>query len=147
MKVADLQEILAQVSRLLESAGGRGAAELATFRESLDPFRDLTAKQFANEIQKLLDTVQAKPKSARKAGKTIVDVGGLVREVQDLYAQASDPRTTMEQIEQLTQRLEPLTKDGLVQVAEGIELVGMKNKGKKGDILAAIRQRIVARKG
>jgi hypothetical protein len=43
-------------------------------------------------------------------------------------------------------RLEPLTKDALVKVAEGIELVITKSKGKK-DIVAMIRQRILSRKG
>lgn len=113
MKVSDLQDILSHVAQLLDSAGGRGAAELATFRESLDPFRDLTAKQFAAQLQKLLESPQGTPKPARKAGKAGVDLAGLVREVQDLYAQASDPRTTIEQIEEVTQRLGKLTKEQL----------------------------------
>lgn len=149
MKVADLQEILAHVGRMLEAAGSRGAAaELTAFRECLEPFREQTAKQFANELRKLTEAVAAKPKVARRSGKApAIDVDSMVREVQDLYARAPDPSTTVEQIEETLKRLELLTKDALVQVAEGIGLVGMKGKSKKGDIVAAIRQRIVSRKG
>lgn len=148
MKVADLQEILSHLGRLFESAGSKAAAELEAFRECLEPFRELTAKQLATELRKLTEPGQAQPRPPRKPTKApAVDVDSMVREVQVLYSQATDPGTTIERIDETTKRLEPLTKDALVRVAEGIELVGMKNKGKKTDIVAAIRQRILSRKG
>lgn len=148
MKVSDLQDILILVGQLLQSAGGSktAAAELADFRESLEPFRDLSAKQLAAELRKLIEGSQAKPKAPRPGKTVAVDLAGVVREVQGLYAQAADPNTTVEQIEDAVKRLEPLAKDAVVKVAEGIELVVTKSKTKK-DIVAMIRQRILGRKG
>lgn len=148
MKVSDLQDLLTHVGHLLESAGGRGAAELAEFRESLQPFRDFTAKEFSKQLVKLANPDQPKPKAGGRKGKAgAVDLDALQRQVQHLYASAPDQSTTIEQIDEAMQRLEPLTKDALVMVAESIGLVGMKNLKKKADIVSAIRQRIVARKG
>ena len=70
----------------------------------------------------------------------------MLREVEGLYAQAADPSTTVEQIEDAMRRLEPLTRDAVVKVAEAIELVVTKGKSKK-DVVAMIRQRILGRKG
>jgi hypothetical protein len=58
----------------------------------------------------------------------------------------ADPAVTGEQIDALVGRLGGLTKDGLVTVADAIDLKGMKAK-KKDDILGAMRQRFHARKG
>ena len=147
MKVSDLQDILSHVGHLLESAGGRGATELMAFRECLDPFREMTAKQLTSELRKLTEAKEAKPKAPRRTAKAPLDVDGMVREAQDVYGRATDPSVTVEQIEEMAKRLEALTKDALVRVAEGIELVGMKSKKTKGEIVAAIRQRILSRKG
>jgi hypothetical protein len=149
MTVADLQDILAHIGQVLQSAGSKApAAELTAFRESLEPFRQLGAKQFASQLTKLFEASQAPPKPPRRAGRApAADVDSLLREVQDLYARTPEASTTIEQIEEAMKRLEPLTKDALIKVAEGIGLVGMKGKGKKGDIVKEIRHRITSRKG
>lgn len=59
---------------------------------------------------------------------------------------AAEPSTTDAVIDQQTTSLGLLSKDGLVAVAEGIQLMGMKAKTKDA-IVAAIRQRIRARRG
>ncbi len=72
MKVADLQDMLSVIRQLLASAGGKGAAELDDFRAALEPFRELTAKQLANELCKLTEKPKPagnKPKPPAKKAK------------------------------------------------------------------------------
>lgn len=151
MKVSDLQVILLRLDELLQTAGGKRPGELAAFREGLEPFRDLTIKRFAAELRRLTDPDKADHPPAlprkSKAGKTSgLDVDEIAREVQTLYFRAAAPETTIDMIEETAKRLESLTKDALVKVAEGIELIGMDHK-KKGSIVVAIKQRILSRKG
>ena len=162
MKVADLQQHLADLGRLLEASGAKTvAADLAAIRDGLGPFRELPLKGFAEFLARAEAYSRgevplappkggrssgSKPASSRAAKTPAPDVGILAREVRELYDRVADPAVTAEQIDALAGRLGGLTKDGLVAVAEVIDLKGMKAKTKP-DILGAIRQRFHARKG
>jgi hypothetical protein len=160
MKVADLQQHLADLARLLEASGARPvAADLAAIREGLAPFRDLPLKGFADflvraeaysrgevPITPAPGGRRAAPSRPAKSKAPAGDADALGRETHDLYERAADPAVTPEQIDALAARLGALSKDGLAAVAERIGLKGMKAKS-KGAIQEAIRQRIIARKG
>src|SRR5262249_6106040 len=110
-------------------------------------FRGLTLKQFAGDLRRLTDSGQPTKSRKGRAGKIpTVSEDEMVRDVQGLYSRAAAPDTTYGQIDEMAKRLESLTKPALVRVAEGVELHGMANK-KKDAIVAAIRQRLMSRKG
>jgi hypothetical protein len=162
MKVADLQQHLADLRRLLEASGARAGAvaELVSVNNALAPFRDHSLKDFAAFLVRAEafsrgEVPVAQPKGRRAgagaaggsaAKATATDVGALAREIRALYDRAADPTVTAETINHAAGRLGGLDKAGLVEVAEGIDLKGMKSKT-KGGILDAIRQRIISRKG
>ena len=158
MKVADLQQHLADLARLLDSAGVKKevVGDLNAIRDGLSPFRDLPLKGFADFLTRAeayrsggeVPVTPPKAKAARTSAKTAataaVDVQAVARQVRQLYDQAADLSATEESMEAALSRLEPLDKKGLVAVAEAIELKGVGSKSKP-QIAAAIRQRIVAR--
>ena len=160
MKVADLQQHLGDMARLLESAGVKRevVGDLNAIRDGLVPFRDLPLRGFADFLARAeayrsggevpMSPPKAKPqKAASKAGTTLtVEVQALARQVKHLYDQAADPSTNEASIDAILNSLEPLDKKGLVTVAEAIDLKGFGSKTKP-QIAAAIRQRILARKG
>jgi hypothetical protein len=161
MRVADLQRHLADLARLLESAGVKKevVGDLNAIRDGLAPFLDLPLRGFADFLTRAEayrrggEVPVAAPKTtARKAGGRAaaagpaVDVQAVARQVRQLYDQAADLSTTEAGIDAVLARLEPLDKKGLVAVADAIELKGVGSKTKP-QIVAAIRQRIVARKG
>jgi hypothetical protein len=74
------------------------------------------------------------------------DPQDLARQAHDLYERAADPAVTTAQIDGLVGQLGGLKKAGLVTVAEAVGLKGMKAKTNE-EIIQAIRQRIVSRKG
>jgi hypothetical protein len=153
MNVADLQQHLANLGRLLEASGAKGvAADLGAIRDGLAPFRDHSLKTFAEFLIKA-DTytkgglVPVAGGGKRRAGaeeQARGDLESLGRELQSLYERSSSPEVTTDQIDALVGRLAALPKDGLA--AEGIGLMGMKAKTKPA-IQGAIRQRILDRKG
>jgi hypothetical protein len=161
MKVADLQQHLADLGRMLEAAGAKPvAADLSAIQAGLTPFRDLPLKGFADFLVRAeaYRTGGEVPTGASKAGgsgkgapgktsaKPAPDANALAQEVRHLYDRAADPSVTTEQIDALAGRLTALPQKGLVVVAEAIDMKGMKSK-KKDDILSAIRNRIHTRKG
>jgi hypothetical protein len=162
MKVADLQQHLADLGRMLEAAGAKSVAtDLAAIQKGLSPFRELPLKGFADFLVRAEayraggEVPPVAPKSGGKgkgaaakaaAKPALPDAAALAQEVRSLYDRAADPAVTAEQIDALGGRLAGLTKDGLVAVAEAIDMRGMKSK-KKDEILAAIQNRIRTRKG
>jgi hypothetical protein len=160
MKVADLQQILVDLAPLLGTCGVKPAAlaDLKKVREGLQPFSQLSVADFASfldraETYRRNGEVPTKAlkggtgrTGARTAGRATVDANAVAQQVRALYDRAADPSTTDEHIDQQTAQLGQLSKDGLVTVAEAIELLGMKAK-KKDDIVTAIRLRIKARRG
>jgi hypothetical protein len=158
VKVSDLQKLLADLEPLLTTCGTKAAAitDLKKVREGLAPFSQLSLKDFAGFLARAeaysRGEVPVKPSrgsgSRPKPGVSPkVDATVLAQQVRALYDRAGHPSTTDEQIDSQTAELGQLSKDGLVIVAEAIGLLGMKNAKKKADIVAKIRQRILARKG
>jgi hypothetical protein len=159
MKVADLQQHLADLASLLGAAGVKRevVADLTAIRDGLAPFRDLPLKEFADfllraETYRSSGEVPSQTKGRAKAGgKTgakaaAPDVPSIAREVKELFDRAADPSITEAGIDAVLGRLALLDKKGLQAVAEAIELTGVGSKP-KAVIAAAIRQRIIARKG
>ena len=159
MKVAELQQHLADLARFLDSAGVKKeiVTDLQAIRDGMAPFRNLPLKGFAEFLLRAeayrsggeVPTKKAggKTASAKSATKAPApDVQALAQAVKQLYDQATAPATTEESIDAVLVRLQPVDKKGLLTVAEGIELKGISAKTKPA-ILAAIRQRIVDRKG
>jgi hypothetical protein len=152
VNVADLQQLLAHVSKLLETAGAKAAplSELAAFREGLAPFREHTLKKL-NELLVQADAAARGEAPPRRAGRRSSggtgrpDAESLVREVKSLYERATDPTVSEADINALAARLAPLMKDDLLSVAASIELKVAKAKT-KDHIIGEIRQRILARK-
>jgi len=159
MKVAELQQHLADLARLLETAGVKKeiVSDLNAIRDGLVPFRDLPLKAFGDFLLRAeayrssgeVPTAKAGGKKPSTKGSTKApapDVQTLAREVKHLYDQATAPSTTEASIDAVMARLAPVNQKGLVTIAEAIELKGIGSKTKPA-IIAAIRQRIVARKG
>jgi hypothetical protein len=154
MTVADLQQHLADLARLMESASARAVAgDLAAIRDALTPFRDSTLKAFAGflgraEAWSRGDVPITPARGGRGGARPAVkaDADGIVREIRALYDQAGSQAVSVEQIETAVTRLTSLSKGALVAVAEGIEMKGMKSKSKDA-ILTAVRQRLLAVKG
>lgn len=158
MKVADLQQHLTDLGRLLGAAGAKGAVgDLAALSDGLGPYRDMPLRKFADfltraEAYSRGGVPAARPKgprggAARGGGKAAApDLGALTAEVRDLYDQAPSPSVTEARIDDVLGRARTLTKPALVALAEAIELMGMKARS-KDEILKAIRQRVLARKG
>lgn len=157
MNVADLRQHLADLGKLMASSGAKPvAADLAAICDGLAPFEWVSLKDFAAFLVRADaysrgEVPVVPPKKARKvAGPTQVapdvDVEAICREMRDLYDRAADPTTTAAIVDGTIGKLNGLKKDDLIQVAAAIELKVAKSK-KAGDIIAAIRQRVIARKG
>jgi hypothetical protein len=157
VKVADLQQHLADLARLLEASGAKAVAgDLAAIGKGLAPFRELPLKSFAAFLTKAEaysggEVPLARPAGQRSAAKRAAKAPGpgaeaMANEARELYERAADPAVTLEEIDRLASRLGSLSKDGLAAVAEGIGLKGIRAKT-KGFIQEAIRSRITARKG
>jgi hypothetical protein len=157
MKVAELQDYLANLGRCLQASGAKSVAkDLETISQAMVPFRDQSLKVFADFLIRAEAYSRGElPPSGkagrgsnrpRSTGKESVDAEGVARMVRDLYDRVSDPAVTADQIEAGLQPLAKLSKDGLIAVAEAIDLKGMKSKP-KNEIIVAINQRLAARKG
>lgn len=130
MTVAQLQQVITDLARLLESAGLTRTAftEVTTFTEKLDKFRDLKLSTFADLLDRLsLDgavTAKTGGSTGRKSGSgPAVDVDAVVAEAGRLYDHASDPGIPGEQFHALVDQLDRMGKADLQRVAERI---GMK---------------------
>jgi hypothetical protein len=161
MNVADLRQHLADLSKLLASSAAKGvASDLTAISDGLAPFRELPLKEFAAFLVRaeafsrgeVPITPVKKPRSGASGSSTKMqaadspDVAALVLEVSDLYGRAADPSVTHDAIDSFVKRLSQLNKTGVQAVAQAIELKVPKSKSAK-DIISAIHQRIVARKG
>jgi hypothetical protein len=145
MTVQDLRETLTQLVALLQAADAKAATTrgLTEFVAETASFGDLTLKAFVKLAEAGRSPAAPKAKSPTKAK---ADPAALTAEVTDLYARAADSAVTEDLIRAACGRLATLAKDALVRVADGIELSGMKAK-KKDDIVAAITNRLLDRKG
>jgi hypothetical protein len=144
-----LRETLTRLTALLEAADAKPATTrgLAEFVELTGSFGELSLKAFvtlaeAGRTPRADSAGAGRPKSTAKAK---ADPGAVEAEVRDLYARAGEPAVTIEQVRAACVRLGTLKKDGLIRVAEAIELHGAKGM-KNGDLVGAITSRLVDRK-
>lgn len=147
MTVDDLRATLTSLVRLLEAADGKAGTikALTEFIESTAGFGELNLKAFVKLAE--VGRTPPTPKAASPQKRTATaDPEKLASEVKDLYERVADPQVTEEQVRELCGRLDPLNKDSLARLAEGIGLYGMKSK-KKADIIAEITNRLLERKG
>jgi hypothetical protein len=155
MKVADLQQHLAELARLLEAAGTKKGvvSDLEALREGLEPFREQTLRDLAGLLQRVgrseesADGGGKKKTRAPKASAASSPVAEeLTRQTRDLYELAASPAVTEEQIDALADQLRDLSGAELVGVAAAIGLKVAKSSSKSATV-KAIRKRIVDRKG
>lgn len=149
MTIHELRETLGKLYALLQAADAKAATlkGLAEFIELTQEFGDLNLKAFV----KLADTGRnppAPPTGGRGGSSRGVtaDPAAVSAELADLYARAADPAVTEEQVRAACAKLGGLKKDGLLSVAAGVGIEGMKSK-KVGEIADAITSRLVERKG
>src|SRR4051812_6695667 len=107
MNVADLQQHLEDLARLLRSSGAKSVADdLASTCAGLAPFPGATLKEFAaflirsEAFSRGEVPIKGKPaKSAAAPSKTVPpDVELLARDVREIYDRAADPSVTIDQI-------------------------------------------------
>jgi hypothetical protein len=152
MIVHDLRQHLADLSKLVDSAGGKAAAkDLASAADALAPFGAQSIAEFGRFLGMAHEyhttgklTAPAKPARASRA-KAKADPAEVATTIRGLYDRSGDLSLAMEQIDAELAPLAGLTKPGLLVVAERMELAGMKAK-KVNEIRAAIRQKILDRR-
>jgi hypothetical protein len=151
--VAELQLLLSDVGKFLRaSEAAKVAGELEYISAKLQPFRGYKVKAFADFLEQAeaysRGELAPKGKGASRKGKA--DAGAVdqaCQRVLDLYGKAIDPSVTVEQIEAAVQALQELdpVKGRLDDLARQM---GYSQKFKaKADVLKAIRQKIIGRKG
>lgn len=156
MNVADISQHLADLARVIDKSGGKTVArDLHAIAEGLTPFAEQTLTAFSLFLAKAHEyhttgTLTAASKPARKtsprAPRVKADPMEIAAAVRTLYDRANDLSLTTEFIDSELNRMNGLTKDGLLKVCDAMELVGMKSK-KVPDIQAAIRQKVIDRRG
>lgn len=151
MKVDDIQRYLSELARLVQAGDGKkAAAGLSRIVEGLQPFRDYDLEAFAGFLQRaehysrtgIVDVIPPKGGPRPKAPpKPKGDATALRAEVERLYAAAGSQETTIEAIDALRDKLGPLKKGEVEEIAQAIGLVGMAKKTKP-DISEAILARL-----
>jgi hypothetical protein len=158
MTVADLQRHLGDMATFLDGAKATKAIidDLKAISSGLTPFAALALKDFAAFLaraeefdrtgQVSKDAKGTKAPRATSAPKATPNVDALAGEALALYQRAADPSVTQADIDQLMTKLGPLTKPGLVTIADRLGLKGMNAKA-KAKILGELRSSIEDRKG
>jgi hypothetical protein len=152
--VADLQQILTDLERLLATAGLKSSAtaEVSGFAAALGRFRDQELKSLTDLLSRVgLDgtvTPKATAKKATAGGHPPVDLAALTRRVKEVYDGAAQEWVTEQVVNELCAQLErkEVTKDALGKMAAEIEHK-VKASDSKPKIVAAIRNRITDRIG
>jgi hypothetical protein len=147
--------LLCDLGKFLRASGSAKVAEEVEFiGAKLSPFRDYKLKAFADFLEKAEAysrgalAPKGKGGSGGKKGKADpAAVEEACQRVFDLYGKAIDPSVTLEQIEAAVQGLQALDP-GKARLDDLARQMGYTQKFKaKADVLKAIRQKIVGRKG
>ncbi len=156
MKVAELQSFVKTLVQPLSSVGVSKTVcgNLESVAAGLELFRDLTIAQFADFLAKAEEyqrtgVLSAPAKSARvkKAKPSPISVPEAVQRVRDMYERATDPTLTYPAIDAEIDKLEVLSKDGILAVAKEMGFtLSTKNKKTKKAVRDEIKRRIVDRK-
>jgi hypothetical protein len=153
MNVGDLRQHLADLAQLLESAGGKSAAkDLAALSEALAPFAGQSPTEFTRFLALAHEyhstgklSAPPKPPRAPRATNAKGDPSAVAVAVRALYDRAGDASLPMDQIESGLAGVSGLSKDGLLNVCQAMELAGMKSR-KVDEIRGAIRQKVLDRR-
>lgn len=153
MTVAELQLLLSDLSKFLRaSEAAKVAGEIEYISARLAPFREYKLKVFADFLVKAEEysrgaLAPTRKSTTRKGKADPAAVEQACERVHQLYNQAIDPSTTLEQIESAVQVLQDLdpTKARLDELARNMGFV-QKFKS-KAEVVKAIRQKILSRKG
>jgi hypothetical protein len=146
--------LLSDLGKFLRaSESAKVAGELEYISTRLAPFRDYKLKAFADFLEKAEAysrgalAPKAKGGGARKGKADPGAVEQACQRVLELYGKAIDPAITLEQIESAVEALQQLDPPK-ARLDELARQVGYSQKFKaKADVLKAIRQKIVGRKG
>jgi hypothetical protein len=151
--VAELQRLLSDLGKFLQSAKAATVArELDEISGKLQPFRDYTLKAFGDFLVKAEEysrgvLLPKKTLAGRKPKKDPGAVDAACRQVLQVYERAIDPSVTVEQIESAVQSLQDQDppKGRLDELAQKMDFV--QKFRSKAEVLKAIRQKILGRKG
>ena len=153
MTVAELHVFLLDLSKFLRSSdAAKPAGEIEYLCVKLLPFREMRLKDFGN----ILTTSEERSKGAlpspkvhtsKKAKVDPATIRESCNRVIDLYNRAVDPSVTIDQIEEALGKLE--SNDPPKPTLDAFaKQMGFEQKFKsKAEVLKAIRQRIIGRKG
>jgi hypothetical protein len=153
--VAELQLLLSDLGKFLRASdSAKAAGDLEYISTKLTPFRDYKLKAFADFLERAEAYSQgalAPPKrgggGAKKAKADPAAVEQACQRALELYGKAIDPSVTLEQIEAAVQALQQLDPPK-ARLDELARQMGYAQKFKaKAEVLKAIRQKIVGRKG
>ena len=153
MTVAELQLLLSDLGKFLRACeAAKAAGELEYFSTKLAPFKDYKLKAFADLLEQAdaysKGVTTPKGKAGGKKGKP--DPGAVEQACQralELYARAIDPGVTVEQIEAAVKALQDLDP-AKARLDELARQMGYSQRFKaKADVLKAVRQKIIGRKG
>jgi hypothetical protein len=154
VNVAELQLLLSDLGKFLRAAeSAKVAGELEYISARLQPFRGYKLKAFADFLEQAEaysrgGVVQkAKGGGAKKAKADPAAIEEACQRTLDLYGKAIDPGVTVERIEATVQALQDLNPPK-ARLDELARQMGYSQKFKaKVDVLKAIRQKIIGRKG
>jgi hypothetical protein len=151
MKVRDIEQYFSDLAKLMQATDAKkSAAGLTRIAEGLRPFRECELEAFAGFLVRAEEyhrtgivPATAKPAKPGHASspKEKSDLSALLNEIKGLYYGAGSNGTTMEAIEGVGPKLQPLKKDEIVEIAKAIGLVGMEKKT-KADLVEQIVSRI-----
>ena len=151
MTVADLLKLLAGLGEVLKTSGAASVAtELQEVALRLQPFGEYKLKAFAAFLEKAEASARGGPTppkaTARKpAGADPQRLQTALDALRGLYHRALEPDVTVERIQAEVGRLADMTKSQLDDLARQFEIT--RKLQKKDDVLKAIAQRIIDRKG
>jgi hypothetical protein len=138
---------------LRASEAAKVAGELEYVSAKLVPFREYKLKAFADFLEKAEAysrgalAPKASAGAAKKGKADPAAVEEACQRILDLYGKAIDPSVTLEQIESTVQGLQALDPPR-ARLDELARQMGYSQKFRsKPDVLKAIRQKIVGRKG
>jgi hypothetical protein len=152
--VAELQLLLSDLGKFLRaSEAAKVAGEVEYISVKLAPFRDYKLKAFADFLEQAEAYARgalapkAKGGGSRKGKADPAAVEQACQRVLELYGKAIDPSVTLEQIEATVQALQTLDPPK-ARLDELARQMGYSQKFRsKPDVLKAIRQKILGRKG
>ncbi|MFL5240670.1 MAG: hypothetical protein ACJ8FY_01055 [Gemmataceae bacterium] len=156
MIVADLQQHLVHMGSWLAAAGVKGnpQPDLKAVVEGLTPFREYKLSDFAAFLTRAETFVRTgqlpvkgggRSSSPRRPKTPAPDAAQLSQEALSLYQRAADSAVTKEHIDAFLSRLGKLTKDGLLEIAQPLD-IKLPKSATKSKILDEIQKRIVDRK-